>query len=86
MESSRSSTETMTCTSSNILETFALIPFVEISKMAIDLLVQKTLVHNFLRIIQSTFPLLQSTVELELSRYSTQTMTSTSSNILEIFV
>ena len=86
MESSRSSTETMTWTSSNILETFALIPFVEISEMGIDLLVQKTVVHNFLRIPQSTFPTLPSTVEMESSRSSTQTMMWTSSNIVETYV
>ena len=54
--------------------------------MKIDLLVQKTVVHNFLRIPQSTFPLLQSTVEMESSRSSTQTMTTTCSNIVETFV
>ena len=54
--------------------------------MTIDLLVQKTVVHKFLRIPQSTFPLLQSTVQMELSYSSTQTMTTTSSNIVEIFV
>ena len=54
--------------------------------MKIDLLLQKTVVHNFLRVAQSTFPLLQSTVEMESSRSSTQTMTTTSSNIVEIFV
>ena len=54
--------------------------------MRIDLLVQKIVVHNFLRIPQSTFPLLQSTVEMESSRSSTQTMTTTSSNIVETFV
>ena len=54
--------------------------------MKIDLLVQKTVVHNFLRLPQSTFPLLQSTVEMESSRSSTQTMTTTSSNIVETFV
>ena len=54
--------------------------------MRIDLLVEKTVVHNFLRIPQSTFPLLQSTIEMESSRSSTQTMTTTSSNIVEIFV
>ena len=86
MELSRSSTQTMTRTSSNIVETFVQIPFVEASEMKIDLLVQKTVVHNFLRIPQSTFPLLQSTVEMELSRSSTQTMTTTSSNIVETFV
>ena len=53
--------------------------------MKIDLLVQKTVVHNFFRIRQSTFPLLQSTVEMESSRSSTETMTTTSSNIVEIF-
>ena len=52
--------------------------------MRIDLLVQKTVVHNFFRIPQSTFPLLQSTVEMESSRSFTQTMTTTSSNIVEI--
>ena len=54
--------------------------------MRIDLLVQKTVVHNFLRIPQCTFPLLQSTVEMESSRSSTQTMTPTSSNIVETFI
>ena len=86
MESSRSSTQTMTTTSSNIVETFVLIPFVEASEMTIYLPVQKTNVHKFLRIPQSTFPLLQSTVEMESSRSSTKTMTTTSSNIVETFV
>ena len=54
--------------------------------MTIDLLVQKTVVHNFLRIPESTFPLLQSTVQMESSRSSTQTITTTSSNIVETFV
>ena len=56
MEWSRSSTQTMTTTSSNIVKTFALIPFVEASEMRIDFLVQKAVVHNFLRIPQSAFP------------------------------
>ena len=86
MESSRSSTHTMKTTSSNIVETNDLIPFVEASEIRIDLLVQKTVVHNFLRIPQSTFPLVQSTVQMESSRSSTQTMTTTSSNIVETFV
>ena len=85
MESSRSSTQTMTTTSSNIVETFVLIPFVEASEMRIDLLVQKTVVHNFLRIPQSTFLLLQSSVQMESIRSSTQTITTTSSNIVETF-
>ena len=58
MESSRSSSQTMTTTSSNIVETFASIPFVEASEMTIDLLVQKTVVHNFLQMAQYTFRLL----------------------------
>ena len=86
MESIRSSTQTITTTSSNIVETFVQIPFVEASEMRIDLLVQKTVVHNFLRIPQSTFPLLQSTVQIESIRSSTQTITTTSSNIVETFV
>ena len=86
MESSRSSTQTMTSSSSNIVQTFAQIPFVEASEMTIDLLVQKTYVHNFVRIPQSTFPTLPSTVEMESSRSSTQTMTSSSSNIVQTFV
>ena len=45
----------MTTTSSNIVETFVYIPFVEVLEMTIDLLVQKTVVHNFLRIPESTF-------------------------------
>ena len=86
MESTSSSTQTMTTTSSNIVETFVYIPLVEFSEMTIDLLVQKPVVHNFLRIPQSTFPTLQSTVQMESSRFSTQTMTTTSSNIVETFV
>ena len=62
MESTRSSAETMTIASSNIVETFVYIPFVEDSEMRIDLLVEKTVVHYFLRIPQSTFPTLASTV------------------------
>ena len=58
MESSRSSTQTMTTTSSYIAETFVYIPIVEASEMGIYLLVQKTIVHNFLRIAQRTFPVL----------------------------
>ena len=87
MESSRSSTaEKMTTASSNIVETFVYIPFVEDSEMAIDLLVQKTVVHNFLRIPQSKFPTQPSTVKMESIRSSTQTMMTTSSNIVESFV
>ena len=65
MESSRSSTQTMTTTSSNIVETFVKIPFVQASEMTIDLLMKKTVVHNFLRIPETTFPLLQSTLQME---------------------
>ena len=86
MESIRSSTQIIITTSSNIVETFVLIPFVEVSEMRINLLVQKTVVHNFLRIPKSTFPLLQSTVQMESIRSSTQRMTTTSSNIVETFV
>ena len=82
MESSRSSTQTMTRTSPNIVETFVQIPFVEASEIRIHLLVQKTVIHNFLRIPKSTLPTLPSTHEMESSRSSTQTMMWTSSNIL----
>ena len=54
--------------------------------MRIDLLEQKTVVHNFLLVQQSTIPTLQSTVQMESSRSSTQTMITTSSNIVETFV
>ena len=54
--------------------------------MTIDFLVQKTVVYNFLRIPQTTFQTLQSTVQMESSRSSTQKMTTTSSNIVETFV
>ena len=46
MGSSRSYSQTLTTTSSNIVETFVLIPFVETSEMITDLPVQKTIVHN----------------------------------------
>ena len=58
----------------------------EASEITIDLLEQKTVVHNFLRVPQSTFPTLQSTVQMESSRSSTQTMITTSCNIDETFV
>ena len=86
MESCRSSTQTMTTTSSNILETFLYIPLLEASEITIDLLVQITVVHNFLRIPQSTFPTLPSTLQMELSCSSLKTMTTTSSNIVKTFV
>ena len=35
------------------------------SEMTIDLLEEKTVIHNFLRVPQSTFPRLQSTVQIE---------------------
>ena len=54
--------------------------------MIIDLLVQKSVVHNFSRIPQNTFPRLQSTVQMESSRSSTKTMTTTSSNLVECLV
>ena len=86
MQSSFSSTETMMTTSSKILETFVYIPFLEASEMTIDLLLQKTVVHNFLRFPQSTFPTLPSTVQMESSRYSPQKKTTTSSNIVKTFI
>ena len=86
MKSSRFSTQTMTTTSCNNVETFVYIPFVEASEMRNDLLVQKTVVHNFLQIPQSTFPTLPSTVQMKSSRSSTQTMMTTSSNIVRTFV
>ena len=53
--------------------------------MRIDLLVQKTVGHNFLRIPQSTFPLLQPRVQMQSILSSAQTITRTSSNIVESF-
>ena len=54
--------------------------------MTIDLLEQKTVVHNFLRVPESTFPTLQSKAQMESRRFSKQTMITTSSNIIETFV
>ena len=61
-ESIRSSAETLMTMSSKIVETFVYLLFVEPSEPTIDLLVEKTVVHYFLRIPQSTFPTLPSTV------------------------
>ena len=52
--------------------------------MTIDLLDEKTVVHNFLRVPQSTFPTLQSTFQMESSCSSTQTKITTSSNIVKL--
>ena len=54
--------------------------------MRVDLLVEDTVYHNFLQIPQSTFPMLQSTVEMKSSRYCSQTIETTSFNITETFV
>ena len=54
--------------------------------MRFDLLVENAVNHNFLRIPQSTFPMLQSTVQMESSRYSTQAITMTSFKINKTFV
>ena len=86
MISRRSSTQIMTTTSSNIVKTFVYIPYVEAQEMRIDLLLQKTVVHNFLRIPQSTFPTLSSTVQMDSTRSSTETLMTTPSNIVETFV
>ena len=53
--------------------------------MRIDLLVQKTVVHNFLRIRKGMIPLLQPTVQMKSILSSAKTMTRTSSNIVESF-
>ena len=65
MESSRSSTQTMITTSPNIIKTFVYIPFMEASEMTIDLLEQKTVLHNYFPVPQSMFPTLKSTVQME---------------------
>ena len=54
--------------------------------MRVDLLVVNAVNHNFLRIPQSTFPMLQSIFEMESSRYCSQTIGTTSFNIAETFV
>ena len=86
MKSSRSLPQTMMTTSSNIVRTFVHIPFVEALEMRIDLLVQTSVVHKFLRIPQRTFPTLPSTVQMKSNRSSTQTMMKTSSNIVKTIV
>ena len=54
--------------------------------MSVDLLVVNAVYHNFLRNPQITFPMLQSTVEMESSRYCSQTIGTTCFNIAETFV
>ena len=76
----------MMTTCSNIVETFVYIPFVEASETMIDLLVQKSVVYNFLRIPRSTFPTLPPTVKMESIRSSNQKMMTTFLNIVETFV
>ena len=86
MESIRPSTQTMMTTCSNIVVNFVYIPFVEASEPTIDLQVKNTVVYNFLRIPQSTFPTLPSTAQTESNRSFIQTMMTTCSNIVETFV
>ena len=54
--------------------------------MRVDLLVENAVNHNFLRIPQTTFPMLKSTVEMESSRYCTQTIRINFFNIAETFI
>ena len=54
--------------------------------MRVYLLVVNAVNHNFLRIPQITFQMLQSTVEMESSRYCSQTIGTTSFNIAVTFV
>ena len=68
----------MTATSSDIVETFVYILFVEASEVRIDLLLQMTVVVKCLWKLQSTFAKLQSTVQMESSRSCTKTIRTTS--------
>ena len=54
--------------------------------MRVELVVEDAVNHNFFRIPQSTFAMLQSTVHMESSRYCTQPIPTTSFNIAETFV
>ena len=54
--------------------------------MRVDLRVENAVNDNFLRIPKSTLPMLQSTVEMESSRYCNETIRTTSFNIGETFV
>ena len=76
----------MMTTCSKIVKTFVYIQFVEAKETTIDLLVEKTVVHYFQRIPQSTFPTLTPKVKMESIRSSNQTMMTTCSNIVETFV
>ena len=71
MESSRSSTKTMKTISSNIVESFVYIPFVEASEITIGFVLQKPVVQNSLEIPQSTFPTLPSKVQMKSKLSST---------------
>ena len=70
----------------DIVWTFVLLLFLDTIKIRIDLLVKNSVVYNFLRITQNTFPMLQSTVQMESSRSSTQTIRATSFDIVWTFV
>ena len=65
---------------------FVLIPFLDTTKIRIDLLLKNSVVQNFLRIPENTFPMLQSTVQMESSRSSTQTIKTTCFVIVWTFV
>ena len=54
--------------------------------MRVVLLVVNAVNHNFLRIPESTFPMLHSTVQMESSRYCTEAITMTFFNIAETFI
>ena len=63
-------------TFSNIVETLVQIPFVKTSKSGLFLLGQRFFFHKFLRIPQSTFPIVHFPVKGESGRSCAQTIPS----------
>ena len=85
MESSRSSTQTISTTFSNVLQTFVQLAFVEAIKIRIDLLVEKILFTSFCGFRKIRFKC-YSPIQMESSHSSTQTIRTTFSNFLQTFL
>ena len=85
MESSRSPTQTIKTSFSDVLQTFVQLAFLEAIKIRIDLLVEKILFTRFCGFRKIRFKC-YSPIQMESSHSSTQTIRTTFSNVLQTFV
>ena len=86
MQSSRCSTQKITTTSSNVVETFLKQPFIEAPKIRIYLQVKTMLFTVFCGLLKVHFQCYCRQFKFESSLSSTRKLKTTSSNVIETFV